>query len=68
MARKTDWRSRPRKPAAAKRTEAVYARVTASEAARVRQCAAAAGLGVSDYLRSLLPIEGPAAGGAGSGS
>lgn len=59
---KKDWRKLPRKPAATRRTEAVYARVTAAEAARVRECADAAGVCVSDYIRSLLPIDGPLAG------
>jgi hypothetical protein len=48
--KKKDWRSRPRKPAASKRTVKRGINLTPAEAAALKANAAAAGLTVVDYI------------------
>jgi uncharacterized protein (DUF1778 family) len=49
---KKDWRSLPRKAAAAKRSERLAVKLTPAEAEALRRNAAAAGLGITDYIAS----------------
>lgn len=45
-----DWRKRPRKPAASKRTAALTIRITAAEKEAMARNAAAAGLTLVDWI------------------
>jgi len=50
--KRRDWRSLPRKPAAAKRSKGILVKLTEMEDELLREGAAAAGLSVADYVRT----------------